>query len=179
VSHHPNGHQWNDPIPNKSTGNAHQHHTNPHKNDQKLHLGWKETPPISLAHLQLPRLQRGIQLLDLQARNQAIDITWIKSYLDLSPAHPIWSYTFDAIINCLHPSGIKCTRELNAFLTTPTRGPQTQRIPQIVTNLLRSMRQHWDSLHHSNYQNTSKNNSQPGSTLGPPQVRTTALTMPA
>lgn len=102
----------------------------------------KKNPPISLARLQLPRSQGGIHLLNLQARNRAIDITWINTYLDLSPSHPMWAYTFDAIINCLRPSGIKCTKDLNAFLTSwspPTKGPRTQTIPQVVANLLKSI----------------------------------------
>ena len=41
----------------------------------------------------------GVKLLDLAVRNQAIDIMWLKSYLDLSPKQPMWAYVADVLIN--------------------------------------------------------------------------------
>jgi hypothetical protein len=40
----------------------------------------------------------GIKLLDIQARNDAIDIMWLKKYLDLSPSHPLWASIADILI---------------------------------------------------------------------------------
>jgi len=40
----------------------------------------------------------GIKLLDIQARNEAIDIIWLKKYLDLSPSHPLWASIADILI---------------------------------------------------------------------------------
>jgi hypothetical protein len=45
-------------------------------------------PPVNMNTLHLPIRQGGVKLLDLKARNQAIDIMWLKSYLDLSPKRP-------------------------------------------------------------------------------------------
>lgn len=39
----------------------------------------------------------GLQMLDIRVRNDAIDLMWLKSYLDLSPARPRWAFVADAL----------------------------------------------------------------------------------
>ena len=56
-------------------------------------------PPVNINALRLPITQGGIKLLDLKARNQAIDIMWLKSYLNLGPKRPMWAYVADVLIN--------------------------------------------------------------------------------
>ncbi|KAI0054546.1 hypothetical protein BV25DRAFT_1780545, partial [Artomyces pyxidatus] len=45
-------------------------------------------PPISIDQLYQPVSAGGIALLDITARNEAINITWLRTYLDLSPSRP-------------------------------------------------------------------------------------------
>ena len=37
-------------------------------------------------------------LVDIQARNEAIQLMWLKNYLNLGPSHALWAYFADAII---------------------------------------------------------------------------------
>ncbi|KAI0344348.1 hypothetical protein BDW22DRAFT_1327332, partial [Trametopsis cervina] len=54
--------------------------------------------PINVATLQKPAAEGGIKLLDLPARNDAIELTWLSSYLLLSTDRPQWAYLADALI---------------------------------------------------------------------------------
>ncbi|KAJ3964452.1 hypothetical protein EV361DRAFT_873992 [Lentinula raphanica] len=45
-----------------------------------------------------PIKKGGRNLLDLLARNEAITVTWIQSYLDLSENRATWAYVADALI---------------------------------------------------------------------------------
>ena len=56
-------------------------------------------PPVNMSILSQPVARGGIKLLDLKVRNQAVDVMWSKSYLDLSPRRPMWAYVADVLIN--------------------------------------------------------------------------------
>lgn len=53
---------------------------------------WEDdlSPRIALELLQWPIEEGGLNLLDLKACNEAIEIMWLKAYLDFPPSHPIW-----------------------------------------------------------------------------------------
>ena len=60
---------------------------------------WDESkPPVSMNTLYLPIAQGGIKLLDLESRNKAIEIMWLKSYLTLGHKRPTWAYIADVLI---------------------------------------------------------------------------------
>ena len=42
--------------------------------------------------------QGGLGILDLEARNEAIDIMWLKAYLAFGPKRPMWAYVADALM---------------------------------------------------------------------------------
>ena len=54
--------------------------------------------PVGLETLFLPVHEGGIGLLDLESRNEAIELTWLRSYLDLSPSRPSWAYLADELL---------------------------------------------------------------------------------
>ncbi len=54
-------------------------------------------PPIAMKVLYSPIERGGLALLDLVARNEAIDIMWMKEYLNLSGARPRWAAVADVI----------------------------------------------------------------------------------
>ena len=56
-------------------------------------------PPVNIATLYLPIRQGAIKLLNLRARNKAIDIMWLRSYLNLNQSWPMWAYVADALIS--------------------------------------------------------------------------------
>ena len=103
------------------------------------------SPPMSLSRLQRPMSEGGINLLDIPTRNQAIEITWLSSYINMSMSRPSWAFATDAIINTLHPSGIKNSTDLNAFLTSwtpPSQGPRTKPFPREILSILKSAKRH-------------------------------------
>jgi hypothetical protein len=61
---------------------------------------WKDEKnhsPVADNTLQALVEEGGKNLLDLEARNQAIDIMWLKEYLNLGPDRALWGYIGDAI----------------------------------------------------------------------------------
>ncbi|KAE9398230.1 hypothetical protein BT96DRAFT_940358 [Gymnopus androsaceus JB14] len=61
----------------------------------------------------------GRKVLDLLARNEAIMVTWLQSYLDFSPERATWAYVADALIAHHVPASeanIKDHRKINIFL---------------------------------------------------------------
>ncbi|KAF5367240.1 hypothetical protein D9615_010668 [Tricholomella constricta] len=60
---------------------------------------WKEKrSPVSEAALFLPTKDGGRGLLDIHARNEAIEIMWLKTYLNLGDDRPLWTLVADALI---------------------------------------------------------------------------------
>ncbi|KAG1737364.1 hypothetical protein EDD22DRAFT_730867, partial [Suillus occidentalis] len=53
---------------------------------------WNDSrsPPINIEQLHQPIDAGGIDLLDIKSRNEAIEITWVKAYLNMSPSRPTW-----------------------------------------------------------------------------------------
>ena len=45
-----------------------------------------------------PRKRGGKKVLDIEARNKAIHLTWLKAYLNLGEERATWAYFADAII---------------------------------------------------------------------------------
>jgi len=61
----------------------------------------QKTSPISLKRLEHPISEVRIGLLNISTRNEAIKITWIKAYMDMSNTRPAWEFATGAIINTL------------------------------------------------------------------------------
>ncbi|KAI0323400.1 hypothetical protein GY45DRAFT_1349801 [Cubamyces sp. BRFM 1775] len=51
----------------------------------------KHSPPVKMAQLQLPVDRGGFKILDLEARNDAIDLMWLKEYLTVGNDRPWWA----------------------------------------------------------------------------------------
>jgi hypothetical protein len=52
-------------------------------------------PRLTLDGLQHPRNEGGLNLLDIRAHNEAIELMWLKSYLDFSEMRPEWAIVTD------------------------------------------------------------------------------------
>lgn len=48
----------------------------------------------------------GLALLDLESRNDAMDIMWLKTYLDMSESRPLWAYVVDDLFRHAVPTNI-------------------------------------------------------------------------
>ncbi|KAI0782455.1 hypothetical protein BC629DRAFT_1255719, partial [Irpex lacteus] len=110
-----------------------------------------KTSPINLHTLTLPIKDGGIKLLDLRARNEAIELTWLRSYLDLSGTRPIWAYVADVLIA---KSTAACDRNTllserrNTFIQTwhaSTRKPSA--LPESLKTMLKIAEKYQANFH--------------------------------
>lgn len=109
---------------------------------------WKGAahPTINMDTLQLPVTEGGLNLLDLVARNEAIDLVWLRSYLDLSPTRPRWAHIADILIaGAVHSSykHLDETSKVNTFLQeweVSTR--QSNRLPQDLLQMLKAAKKY-------------------------------------
>ncbi|KZT21729.1 hypothetical protein NEOLEDRAFT_1221723, partial [Neolentinus lepideus HHB14362 ss-1] len=98
-------------------------------------------PPISLNQLYKDKSHGGIGLLDIHSRNEAIELTWLCEYLDISPSRPAWAFVVNILINQLAPEGIPDQTRLNTFLQKwdiPTRGRCASTLPVYALVMLRT-----------------------------------------
>ncbi len=58
----------------------------------------RHNTPVGMEHVCLPTELGGLGLLDLQARSDAIDVMWLKSYLDFSSERPLWACIADDLL---------------------------------------------------------------------------------
>ena len=102
---------------------------------------WDSTAPptMSLARLYSRREKGGIGLLDIRARNKAIDIIRLKTFADLSPRRPKWAYLTDAVINTLSPSPQpkQPTYPLTSW-SPPSRGPRASALPPCILSIIKT-----------------------------------------
>ncbi|EPS96544.1 hypothetical protein FOMPIDRAFT_1130197, partial [Fomitopsis schrenkii] len=94
----------------------------------------------------LPVAEGGLGLLDLQARNEAIELTWVKRYLDLSPARPMWAWAVDVLLSKHATSdagAISRKAQVNSFLQSwsPAVGARST-LPQYLKSMLRTAKKH-------------------------------------
>ncbi len=58
----------------------------------------RRNTPVGMQHVYLPVEQGGLGMIDLETRNEAIDIMWLKTYLDFSDERPLWAYLADDLL---------------------------------------------------------------------------------
>ncbi len=81
----------------------------------------KKHPRIGMDTLYKPVDKGGLDLLDIEARNGAIDLMWLKEYLQLDSRRPKWAYLADRLLAKAVTGAGKGTvpmAQLNAFLQT-------------------------------------------------------------
>ncbi|KAF5339714.1 hypothetical protein D9757_015332 [Collybiopsis confluens] len=79
----------------------------------------KQHTRINYQTIQAPIDTGGKQLLDIVARNEAIMVTWLQSYLDQSESRATWAYVADALLAHHVPQKFANTEErlrINMFL---------------------------------------------------------------
>lgn len=59
--------------------------------------------PIKESMLMAPKELGGQGLLNIQARNEAIQVMWLKGYLNFGPLRALWTHYADAIISMNTP----------------------------------------------------------------------------
>jgi ribonuclease HI len=100
---------------------------------------------IALENLHSPIQEGGLNLIDIRARNDAIEIIWLKAYLDFSPSRPTWAKITDLIIDASMPQGANAHTRVNCFLQTwnpPQRGERATKIDENTTRMLKTAQKH-------------------------------------
>jgi len=95
--------------------------------------------------LQRPVPEGGLNILDIKARNEAIKIIWLKTYLNFSPSHQKWATITDHIIlAAAPPHSVKKARD-NLFLqtwTAPLKGKRAKGMNGDIKRMLKTAKKH-------------------------------------
>jgi len=80
-------------------------------------------PTIAMSHMSLRAEEGGKKVLDIYARNEAIQLTWIQSYLKLGKDRPTWALVADVLLGNDVPGEPESLKEtpnarINQFLQT-------------------------------------------------------------
>ena len=88
----------------------------------------------------------GRRILDITKRNKAIDLMWVKQYLNMGTNRPKWAYMMDEIFRMEHPKKTKETHRMIENWNPLTQGwnPSTRsaNIPNRVHDALRLSKKH-------------------------------------
>ncbi len=108
---------------------------------------WEDdlSPRIALKYLYLPSSKGGLNLLNIHARNEAVEIIWLKSYLNFTTSWPIWAMIMDLILNKATPPGISQLAQVNTFLQlwdVPNWGARLQLLNDDIIRMLKAARKY-------------------------------------
>jgi exonuclease III len=76
-------------------------------------------PTVNAAVMRGPLLEGGKKILDIKARNEAIQLTWLQTYLSPRESRPKWAYVADEIIKSNTPkakANMDAKAAINCFL---------------------------------------------------------------
>ena len=97
-------------------------------------------PRISLEYLHRPINEGGLNILDIRARNDAIELVWLRDYLNLTPTRQTWAIVSDILINATAPPGTSAIAIANTFLQSwdpPTKGPRLATLNEGIRRMLK------------------------------------------
>ncbi len=97
----------------------------------------RRTPPISMNYVYLPVARGGLGLLDLKTRNEAIDVMWLKAYLDFSKDRPMWAYLADDLYANYVPKNCRLKQpELRINPLLQKWKPKVHGLPDELTSIM-------------------------------------------
>ncbi len=79
----------------------------------------RHNTPVGMDSVCLPVEMGGLGMLDLTARREAIDVMWLKAYLDFSKDRPTWAFLADDLFASLVPKNCRprtANLRINTFL---------------------------------------------------------------
>ena len=105
-----------------------------------LMWGTDNRSPIALHHLYAPLEEGGIGLVDIESRNEAIEIMWLKRYLTLDHSRPAWAFATDALIGrsvVARAGAIHSKQQVNIFLQSwDTNTSYNSTLPTYIKRML-------------------------------------------
>ena len=105
--------------------------------------GDDSAPRLTLDTLQCPRDKGGLNLLDIQAQNEAIELMWLKSYLNFSDTRPPWAIITKIIIDATAPPKSCHTVRINSFFQMwelPTREKCAENLNSDIIRMIKAAR---------------------------------------
>lgn len=109
---------------------------------------WEDTshaPRLSMTHLESEKSIGGIKLLNLKIRNEAIELMWLKEYLNLTQTRATWAHITDILINETTPASLDENTRVNAFLqrwNIPTKGKRAERLGEDTLRMVKAAIKH-------------------------------------
>ena len=107
------------------------------------------SPRLALDILQGPIEAGGINLLDIKARNEAIEIMWLKAYLNFSPTRPAWAIVTDHLIDAAAPPSTNPKARANSFLQNwnpVTKGQRAAKMGKEAHRMIKTARKYNTNL---------------------------------
>ncbi len=96
-------------------------------------------PPVSMEWACAAPELGGLGILDLEARNEAVDLTWARSYLQYGSGRPMWAYVVDDI--CARTVTVDCPVKEQSVRVNPfTQGwrPKVTALPKSIQTMIRT-----------------------------------------
>jgi hypothetical protein len=110
------------------------------KEIQTFIWGENKKAPIVKETLYTERQDGRIELLDIQFRNEAVNIMWLKEYMNTYPTRPTWAYITDILIHESAPINIPNKARITPFMQTwqpPTKGKRAEMLDKNTIQLLK------------------------------------------
>ena len=107
--------------------------------------GENEKPKIAAPNLQCPIEEGGLNMLDIRARNEAIELMWLKAYLNFTPTRHPWAAITDHIIIGTAPTHSVEKARGNPFLQSwniPSRGQKLSALNDDIMRMLRTAKKY-------------------------------------
>jgi len=95
----------------------------------------------AMANLRRPIHKGGLNVLDIKSRNEAIEIIWLKTYLNFSPSQQKWATVTDHIILAVAPPRSIKKARVNPFMqtwTAPLRGQRAKHMNEDIKRMLKT-----------------------------------------
>jgi ribonuclease HI/exonuclease III len=106
----------------------------------------KERATMSIESMAQDVERGGRKILNIAKRNEAIDLMWVRQYLNMGPNRPKWAYMIDEIFRTERPKRAKETYEMieswNPLTQLWRPKAKSAYIPKRVQNAMRLARKH-------------------------------------
>ena len=106
-------------------------------------------PRIAMDLLRHPKELGGLNILDIKARNEAVDLMWLKTYLNFSPNRQPWAAVTDLLIDAAAPDNTIKEIRSNPFLqcwNPPMKGSRANKLNDDIRRMLKAARDHGTNL---------------------------------
>jgi ribonuclease HI len=98
------------------------------------------SPRLALDILYRQIKEGGLNVLDIKTRNEAIELMWLKTYLNISASRPAWASVTDLLIDIAAPPPTIQKARINPFLQSWRPATRGTRANQMGSDAIRMLR---------------------------------------